>query len=250
MNESYRPWEVDERKQTLKNDGRLAIQDLTSQGQPTIKSWEVITTPPAKSPLYHQEVEEIENEISRALHLSTRKDSVTQPIIQTVEVTVVQATGLPEAAGGKELTNPYAVVEWGPYGSQKTQPLKATTCPKFGSYLKFKSPFKIMTKVDQAKDKRGNSSIGARSRNIAALQSGLLQIQGDANLSVCIWSHNESCSHDYMCQGTVSTDQIMKAFQSSARRQVENELTARILIPLHQYHEHAGSIELLITLDC
>jgi hypothetical protein len=185
----------------------------------------------------------------RPLHpLSTTTD--TPSFLDMVSVTVVRAWDLQEALGS---TNPYIVVDWGIFGRSTTQTIASTTTPRFGSYLRFKSPFRVLASTATAKKSRGASQQQGGGISIAGERYQL----ADCPMIISAYSRNESVSDELLGSATLRRAEILRAMsqhlQDTSAIEEEGDSSCfhtQLVVSLRSTESQAaGSVELILSLD-
>lgn len=201
-----------------------------------------------------QDAEEVEHMINDVLgsqldespskfssHLKENPQSPEElSFLDMVSITVVRAWELQEALGS---TNPYIVIDWGPFGRSSTHSIASTTAPRYGSYLRFKSPFRVWS----ASKKNRGSDHGCI--NIAGQRCQL----ADVPIIVSAYSRNESVSDELLGSATVRRVELLRAMnhlQDSSVVAEDGSYHTQLVVPLRSTEsQSAGFVELILSLD-
>lgn len=209
------------------------------------------------------EAEEVENLISSALGTATSSSSSSKRLFQSpgdpsiestpsgtidvVSITVVRAWDLPEALGP---TNPYIIIDWERFGRSSTHSISSTTSPRYGSYLRFRSPFiPYIESSTPTSNKKKSRSLSTD----AIVIHGQKYTLADIPMSVMAYSRNQSVSDEILGQAVVKRDDIMRSFRQNKQMSnagTHDDIFAPLIIQLHSAeYEAAGFVEIIISCE-
>lgn len=202
-----------------------------------------------------EEAEEIQHLISNALDGHTGDSSsrrlFTSPtpvkdklVDDMVSITVVRAWNLPEALGP---TNPYIIIDWDRFGRSSTHSVSATTSPRFGSYLRFRSPFIKSSETTQIRSSRNLPSSDIT-------KGGQRYVLTDVPIVVMAYSRSQSMSDELLGQATVKRSDILQSLKQNNNRghsaPISDGMFAPLIIQLHTpEYEPAGYLEIILSWD-
>jgi hypothetical protein len=161
---------------------------------------------------------------------------------QIISITVLRAWDLNEGLGD---CNPYVVIDWGKLGRAATQAVPSTTCPHFGSILKFKSPLKPV----QWQAKQGVPNVCG-----VVFVEGIECFLQDVNMKIFVYSRNQSVSDEMLGEATLTASpQLLEYFDSRSQvgqggakeRRLSQETLVLQLFTIDGVH--AGFIEIDVS---